>query len=767
MKSFDFDFSQKNSNKAFLSKLQAERQQRLSSKKAQTSASFILSYYRQTRAYALKTHSISIDFLNKTRDLKKLEPVLKENYPLILQKALEKYQLFRVCLLFTYRNGEKYLELINNLCYFQSILSQKGLSCFASHSKANDVYMKRLILGLTGVISRGNPSKELQFFLTNNKEIYDNLEIDDKVVMKLLKTRIFEKNLEFWVPVLKKFVKPWVLKERPERRVVLREILMIKKGVSLFLRRKTAGMGFKALVEEAKGILMKNHYKDKDETARILLENMNQLLMKDPIFSQKTHELQQNFIDFIDVFTSILEFLLGKSQNSFMEEEKTMEIEQFSQLDPNFDFSVFFSSNFLELVSTIFTEELRKNTPILRLADLKAIQRISRAFSLIFSVKSQEKTKYLLAMSQTPSFLLKMFDIVEFFASFSDLKKPNLELFSDILALFSRIYLQKIELMDHAEFFSLNLENFANKPSFIRNFPMEKVEFLSQFLINFAYHAFFVENQSLDCKSIIFKLLNSLYFRHCQRNFNNNPKFWQISQANELSQHNTQIFSQLPFIFPFETRLLRLKELIKEDQSQYKRDDFLDLESISIRRGFELDDAVAEVLMKKIQWKDRLRVKYISSQGIEEIGIDGGGMFKEFLTVIARKACDLNFGLFIETDNHCLRPNKDSRVLLNGRDVEMFEFIGKMVGKAVYEGILIEGVFERTFLKGVIGQKCEFNDLAGLEKEVYKSLLVLKHCDREEEIREMEMFFCVSEEGVEGAKNVELKNGGEKIRVDM
>ena len=120
----------------------------------------------------------------------------------------------------------------------------------------------------------------------------------------------------------------------------------------------------------------------------------------------------------------------------------------------------------------------------------------------------------------------------------------------------------------------------------------------------------------------------------------------------------------------------------------------------------------------------------------------------------------------METENHCLRPNKDSRLLLNGRDIEMFEFIGKMVGKAVYEGVLLESLFERTFLKGIIGQKCEFNDLAGLERNVYKSLLMLKHCDNEEEIRNMEMFFCINEEGVEGVRIVELKHGGEKIQVD-
>ena len=632
MKNFDYDFSQKNANKAFLSKLQAERQQRLLTKKAQSSALLILSYYRQTRVYSSLSTPISNEILNKTRDLKKLEPVLKENYPNILQKALEKYQILKVLMLVNYRNGEKHIEFLSNICYFHNILSQKGLALSNDDHKLT-AYKKHLILGILGVVSRGNQSKDFRFFLTNTKGIFKNIEIDVRIVLKLLKNQDFS---DFWSIVLKKLFKPWVLKSRRE---ILREILTIRGGVYTLLNRKVAIHTFEEFIEEAKTILMKNLTKDKYEISGILLENLKGLLIKGPILDSNPIEVQFMFLKFMEVFTVTLEILLGKGSNSSIEEEKNMEIEESNHLDPLFDFSAFFSGRFLEFIGEVFSEEIKRNTPIMRISDLVAIQSISKTFSMILSIKSQEKTRYMLAMSQTQQFLMKMFEVIEFFASFGDLKKQNLDLFSYILALFARIYLQKIEIMDHAEFFSLNLESFADKPSFIRNFPMEKVEFLSQFLVNFAYRAFFQQNETLECKSPILKLLNSLYFRHCQKNFAGNPRFWQIPQANEFSYHNSMIFSQLPFIFPFEKRLLKLKEMITDDQSLYKRDDFMDLASISIRRGFELDDAVAEMKMKKIQWKDRFRVKYINSQGIEEIGIDGGGMFKEFLTVITRYFC--------------------------------------------------------------------------------------------------------------------------------
>jgi ubiquitin-protein ligase E3 C len=53
-------------------------------------------------------------------------------------------------------------------------------------------------------------------------------------------------------------------------------------------------------------------------------------------------------------------------------------------------------------------------------------------------------------------------------------------------------------------------------------------------------------------------------------------------------------------------------------------------------------------------------------------------------------------------------------------------FLGKLIGKALYEGVLIEPVLCRIFINKVINKKNSFNDLRFYDKEIYHSLLKLK-----------------------------------------
>jgi hypothetical protein len=50
-----------------------------------------------------------------------------------------------------------------------------------------------------------------------------------------------------------------------------------------------------------------------------------------------------------------------------------------------------------------------------------------------------------------------------------------------------------------------------------------------------------------------------------------------------------------------------------------------------------------------------------------------------------------------------------------------------MLGKAVYEGVLLELPLAGFFLKKFSGQRCDLCDLASLDPEVHRHLLALRH----------------------------------------
>lgn len=61
------------------------------------------------------------------------------------------------------------------------------------------------------------------------------------------------------------------------------------------------------------------------------------------------------------------------------------------------------------------------------------------------------------------------------------------------------------------------------------------------------------------------------------------------------------------------------------------------------------------------------------------------------------------------------------------------EFMGRMLGKAVYEGILMEPRFAGFFLKHFRpGAKCDVNDLVTLDSELYRHLMSLRHMSSED-----------------------------------
>ena len=79
---------------------------------------------------------------------------------------------------------------------------------------------------------------------------------------------------------------------------------------------------------------------------------------------------------------------------------------------------------------------------------------------------------------------------------------------------------------------------------------------------------------------------------------------------------------------------------------------------------------------------------------------------------------------FRETENHDLIPNS----LPNGGG-EAMEFLGRVLGKAVYENILVEPRFGLIFLKKVLGRTNQADDLRFHDAAFFSNLMKLKSPD--------------------------------------
>lgn len=133
--------------------------------------------------------------------------------------------------------------------------------------------------------------------------------------------------------------------------------------------------------------------------------------------------------------------------------------------------------------------------------------------------------------------------------------------------------------------------------------------------------------------------------------------------------------------------------------------------------------------------KGIIRVRFINQQGLDEAGIDQDGVFKEFLEETIKKVFDPSLNLFKTTADNRLYPSPIS-YLNDNNHLHLFEFVGRMLGKAVYEGILVDVPFASFFLSLVLGQTQQafyscIDELPSLDKELYKSLTFIKHYEVE------------------------------------
>lgn len=236
-----------------------------------------------------------------------------------------------------------------------------------------------------------------------------------------------------------------------------------------------------------------------------------------------------------------------------------------------------------------------------------------------------------------------------------------------------------------------------------------------------------------------------------------------ISQAMIENTRAYDILKQAPFLVPFTSRVKLFTSHLAAIKERPRSHAIFTPNRFRIRRDHILEDAFNQLsTLPEEDLRGVIRVTFVNEFGVEEAGIDGGGIFKDFMENITRAAFDMQYGLFKETTDHLLYPNPASG-MIHEQHLQFFHFLGIILGKAMFEGILVDIPFA-TFFWSKLKQKYNYlNDLPSLDPELYRHLIFLKHY--EGDIAELELYFVIvnNEYGEQTAE--ELIPGGKNIRV--
>lgn len=316
-------------------------------------------------------------------------------------------------------------------------------------------------------------------------------------------------------------------------------------------------------------------------------------------------------------------------------------------------------------------------------------------------------------------------------------------------------------------------------------FKLNDFVVMSNFLNVFLYKA--VLSNLFDLKTIqsntlfqsLHTLLMVLYRRDCRRVYA--PQgHWLLKDLRvsnfitelEKGRRGPQLLMQtMPHIIPHEDRVRLFRKYITNEKTVLGLTESACASPqstlITVHRSRIVEDGYRQLALLPAQaLKGVIRVRFINEQGLDEAGIDQDGVFKEFLEESIKRVFDPSLNLFKATSEERLYPSPTS--YLQDNHLQLFDFVGRMLGKAVYEGIVVDVPFASFFLSQVLGQTAQalyscVDELPSLDAEVYRSLSYVKHYTGD--ISELDLTFSIDEDNMGRLVTHELIPGGKAIPV--
>lgn len=232
-----------------------------------------------------------------------------------------------------------------------------------------------------------------------------------------------------------------------------------------------------------------------------------------------------------------------------------------------------------------------------------------------------------------------------------------------------------------------------------------------------------------------------------------------------IEQRSLAILQQLPFLIEFNVRVLLLRDLCRFSLGENARlhREFLSDNVVVIRRTHLYEDAFEKLsYANEVDLRHRIRIQFINNVGLEEAGIDGGGIFKEFLNEVLKTSFDPNRGFFLLTNDNMLYPNPNVGVLVENF-TEHYYFIGRLIGKAIFENILVDLPLAEFFLVKLLIDRVSAYYLKSLDPILYRNLLYLR--DYSGDVQDLGLDFTIINNDLWETKVVELKPNGVNIPV--
>lgn len=140
---------------------------------------------------------------------------------------------------------------------------------------------------------------------------------------------------------------------------------------------------------------------------------------------------------------------------------------------------------------------------------------------------------------------------------------------------------------------------------------------------------------------------------------------------------------------------------------------------LNVRRAHVFEDSY-QYLHRKTG--DQIKYGKLSIRFYEEEGVDAGGVTREWFQILARQMFNPNYALFqpCAGDKLTYQPNRASAI--NPDHLSFFKFVGRVIGKAIYDVRLLDAYFARSLYRQILGKPVDYRDVEWVDPEYYNSL---------------------------------------------
>jgi ubiquitin-protein ligase E3 C len=257
-----------------------------------------------------------------------------------------------------------------------------------------------------------------------------------------------------------------------------------------------------------------------------------------------------------------------------------------------------------------------------------------------------------------------------------------------------------------------------------------------------------------------------------------------------------EILRNMPFVIPFDMRVQIFRQFVHLDKHRRRGgnidpdrwrlwvlnqhgglfeptpmgQNIIGRHQAQIQRGQIFHDAMESFWGLEEKLKEPIQITFVDEFGIQEAGIDGGGVTKEFLLSVTSEAFAPGERLFVANNKNSYYPNpcdmdqtrntlREAQIPEGSEDwneavayrQRQYEFLGRVIGKCLYEGVLIDISFAGFFLlkwassSGAADTyRANINDLRELDEELYQGMLRLKNYPGD--VRDLSLDFTLTDQ---------------------